>query len=112
MNGMPRAEVISFSRPATSICNCSDSTTQGPEIRKKGLSSPTSKPQSFIAARASTGSARTGGRSRSCGNGFLVALNALRLVLERRLDVRLEERMAAPRRGLELGVELHAHEPW
>ena len=48
MNGMPSAAVISFSVPATSICNCSDSTTQGPAIRKKGWSSPTSKPHSFM----------------------------------------------------------------
>src|SRR5690606_426803 len=39
---------ISFSWPATSSCNCSLSTTQGPAIRKNGWSSPTSNPQSFI----------------------------------------------------------------
>ena len=48
MKGMPSAEVISFSVPAVSICSCSDSTTQGPAIRKKGWSSPTSNPQSFM----------------------------------------------------------------
>ena len=47
MNGMPSAEVISFSVPAVSICNCSDSTTQGPAMRKKGWCSPMSNPQSF-----------------------------------------------------------------
>src|SRR3954469_5918866 len=52
MKGMPSADVISFSWPATSICNCSDSTTQGPEMRKKGWSSPTSKPHNFIYATA------------------------------------------------------------
>jgi tripartite ATP-independent transporter DctM subunit len=34
--------------PAVSICNCSDSTTQGPAIKKKGLSSPMSKPHNFM----------------------------------------------------------------
>src|SRR6185369_7085013 len=48
MKGMPSSAVISFSCPATSICSCSLSTTQGPAMRKKGLSRPTSKPQSFI----------------------------------------------------------------
>src|SRR5690349_13844609 len=95
MNGMPSAEVISFRRPATSICNCSDSTTQGPEMRKKGWSMPTLKPHNFM-----LDSSRRH-----------LALLTLALVLERLLDVRLEQRMPAPRRGLELGVELHAHEP-
>ena len=48
MNGMPSSAVISFSFPATSICSCSLSTTQGPAMRKNGLSSPASKPHSFI----------------------------------------------------------------
>jgi len=39
---------ISFSRPATSSCNCSLSTTHGPAMRNRGLSRPTSKPHSFI----------------------------------------------------------------
>src|SRR4051812_24927852 len=95
MNGMPCAEVISFSRPATSICNCSDSITQGPEIRKNGLSMPTSKPHNFML---------------DSSRGHL--LFSLCLMLERRLNERLEQRMPAPRRGLELRVELHAHEPW
>ena len=55
MNGMPSSEVISFSRPATSICSCSLSTTQGPAIRKKGLSMPTSNPQSFHATACTAG---------------------------------------------------------
>src|SRR5206468_791255 len=98
MKGMPSEAVISFSWPATSICSCSDSTTQGPEMRKKGLSSPTSKPHNFMSGhRLQRLAAR--------------ALVHLRLVLARRVDERVEQRMAVPRRGLELGVELHAHEP-
>src|SRR5262245_17473990 len=100
---MPSEAVISFSRPATSIWSCSDSTTHGPEMRKKGRSSPTSNPQSFMLPPT--------GNSPSCRHGLSAARPALGLVLQRRLDVRLEERVAAPRRGLELGVELHAHEP-
>ncbi len=49
MKFIPSLPVISFSRPATSSCNCMDSITQGPAIRNRGLSKPTSKPQSFIA---------------------------------------------------------------
>src|SRR5438105_15061812 len=96
MNGMPSAAVISFSVPAVSICNCSDSTTQGPAIRKNGLCRPMSKPQSFIS-----------GDRLERGLGGL----ALRLVLARGAHVRVEQRVAIPWRGLELGVELHAHEP-
>src|SRR3569832_1719977 len=97
MKGMPSDAVISFSWPATSICSCSDSTTQGPAIRKNGLCRPTSNPQSFILS----------------GHHFQRRLGglALHLVLAGSLDEGVEERMAVPRRGLELGVELHAHEP-
>src|SRR5687768_410284 len=103
MKGMPSEEVISFSWPATSICSCSDSTTQGPEMRKKGWSSPTSKPQSFIAVRR-----------RSCDRFQRFAARALlgaSLVLAGGVDEGVEERVAVPGRRLELGVELHAHEP-
>src|SRR3954469_13014479 len=93
MNGMPRAAVISFSWPATSICNCSDSITQGPAIKKKGLCRPTSNPHSFM----------SGDR--------LQFLAGRGLVVQRGLDERVEQRVSVPRRGLELGVELHAHEP-
>src|SRR5687768_9377251 len=105
MNGMPSAEVISLSWPATSSCNCSDSTTQGPEIRNNGRFSPTSNPQSFIALD----SLRHAASSRSgllFGGAF-----ARGLVLQRRLHVADEQRVPVPRRALELGVELHAHEP-
>src|SRR3954467_15391795 len=96
MNGMPSAVVISFRRTATSTCSASDSTTHGPAIRKNGCWSPTSNPQSFIARS-----------DRSSGH----LLDALGLVLERGFDEGLEERMPAPRRRLELRMELHAEEP-
>src|SRR5579885_3016141 len=44
---MPSLLVISFSVPAVSSCNVSDSTTQGPAIRKNGRPRPTSKPHNF-----------------------------------------------------------------
>src|SRR5690606_35510597 len=44
MKLIPRRPVMSFSRPATSSCSCSDSITQGPAIRKKGWSRPALKP--------------------------------------------------------------------
>ena len=96
MNGTPSAAVISFSVPATSICSCSDSTTHGPAIRNRGCSSPASKPQSFMRTALAVCRPRLAGA---------------RLVRERGADERLEERMAAPRRRLELGVELDADEP-
>src|SRR5687768_1801970 len=105
MNGMPSAVVISLSRPATSICSCSDSTTQGPEIRNNGRFSPTSNPQSFIALN----SVRRAASSR--GGLLFGGAFTRRLVLQRRLQVTDEQRVAVPRRALELGVELHAHEP-
>jgi hypothetical protein len=48
MKGIPNEEVISFKVPAVSICNCSDSMTQGPAIKKKRWSRPTLNPQSFM----------------------------------------------------------------
>ncbi len=68
MKGMPSRPVISLSRPATSSCNCSDSTTQGPAIRKKGWSRPTSKPQSFIDLIPSRRHSRASGNPFSNGN--------------------------------------------
>ena len=96
MKGMPSAEVISLSVPAVSICSCSDSTTQGPAIRKKGWSSPTVETTELHATTFSaTALPRLAGR----------------LMLERGLDEGIEQRMAVPGRGLEFRVELHAHEP-
>src|SRR5450759_5579450 len=48
MNGTFRRAQISFRRPATSICNCSDSTLHGPARRNRGRWNPTSKPQRFM----------------------------------------------------------------
>ena len=45
----PSLSVISFSLPAVSSCSCIDSITQGPAIRNRGWSSPTSNPHSFMA---------------------------------------------------------------
>src|SRR6185369_6219452 len=97
MNGMPRLEVISLSVPAVSICSCSDSTTQGPAMRKKGWSSPTEKLHSFISPAPS-------------GDGLQQRL-AGRLVVHRGLDEGIEQRVAVPWGGFEFRVELHAHEP-
>jgi hypothetical protein len=52
MNGMPRAPVISFKRPATSSTRPSLSMTQGPAIKKNGRSGPTSKEANFMRSRA------------------------------------------------------------
>src|SRR4249919_610790 len=48
MKGTPNRAQISFSLPATSICNCSDSTTHGPAIRNRGRSNPASNPHKSI----------------------------------------------------------------
>ena len=48
MKLIPSSPVISFSVAAVSTCNCSDSTTQGPAIRKNGWSRPTLKPHSSM----------------------------------------------------------------
>src|SRR5574337_39589 len=119
MKGMPSAEVMAGNWPATSICSASLSTTQGPAIRKKGRSRPTSKPQSFTgppwrcgrspaAVRESVRSGAAADR-RSCSD--LQPLLPHRLALQRRADEAVEQRVAVPRGGLELGVELHADEP-
>ena len=56
--GAPSDAQIAFSSPATSICSCRDSTTQGPAMRNSGWSSPTSNPHSFTARPRSTRPAR------------------------------------------------------
>ena len=48
INGMAKAVAISFSWPALSMAICSDSMTQGPAIKNKGWSRPTSKLHNFI----------------------------------------------------------------
>src|SRR5258708_9217656 len=97
---MPSGLQISFSLPAVSICRSLDSTTQGPAMRNRGLSSPTSNPQSFTLQRPPSGSRRD---HRQSSAGPLRG----RAVLERRGDVRLEQGMAGARRRGELRVELH-----
>src|SRR5438067_7557937 len=106
---MPSSLVIRFSSPATSICNCSDSTTQGTAMRKKGLSRPTSNPQSFINwipayAGMTLGFATADDLQRRLGHALLV-------LLERGPDERAEERVPVARRRGEFRVVLAAEEP-
>src|SRR6185437_11341110 len=100
MNGIASSRVISLSFPATSIWSCSLSTTQGPAMRKKGRSRPASNPQSFM-----------GSRGRAADHLQPRLLDALLVLLQRRLDERDEERMSRPRRRGEFGVVLAAEEP-
>src|SRR5882762_4070110 len=93
MNGTPSSLQISFSVDAVSSAIWRDSTTHGPAIRNKGLSRPTSKPQSFMLS------------SRDRGLGLAG------LVLQRGLDERGKERMAAAGRRGEFRMELAADEP-
>src|SRR5207245_11192443 len=93
MNGTSSSLQISFSVDAVSSAIWRDSTTHGPAIRNRGLSRPTSKPQSFILS------------SRDRGLGLAG------LVLQSGLDERRKERMAAAGRRREFGVELAADEP-
>src|SRR5581483_6747920 len=92
MNGTPALRAMSRNVPAVSSAIWRDSTTQGPAIRNSGLSRPTSNPQSLI----------SGGDS---------GLRLPRLVLQRGLDERREQRMPGARRRRELRVELAADEP-
>src|SRR3954468_13788272 len=92
MNGTPALLQMSRSVPAVSIAICRVSTTQGPAIRNSGLSRTTSNPQSLISS---------GDRS----------LRLPRLILQRGLDERREQRVPRARRGGEFGVELAPHEP-
>src|SRR5258708_22299870 len=87
MNGMPSDAVISFRDSAVSIAMWRDSTTHGPAIRNRGLSRPTSKPQSFMLS------------SRDRGLGLAG------LVLQSGLDERGKERVAAARGRREFRVE-------
>src|SRR5258707_14878209 len=93
MNGMPSDAVISFRDSAVSIAMWRDSTTHGRGIRNKGLSRPTSKPQSFMLS------------SRDRGLGLAGQ------VLQSGLDERGKERMAAAGRRGEFRMELAADEP-
>src|SRR6266581_6304625 len=93
MNGMPSDAVISFRDSAVSIAIWRDSTTHGPAIRNSGLSSPTSKPQSFMLS------------SRDRGLGLAG------LVLQCRLDESREQRVSGTRGRGEFWMELAADEP-
>src|SRR5690606_25228010 len=139
MKLIPSRAVISFSRPATSSCSCSDSTTQGPAIRKKGWSRPTLNPHRSIGntsswalpvgegLRGTTMPHRNGGSSAPPSRpgppvqgearhraalrlGFLQQL-AARLVLARGAHEADEQRVAVARRGQELRVRLAGDEP-
>src|SRR5438105_126620 len=105
--GMPSSEVMRLSSPATSICNCSDSTTQGPAMRKNGRSSPTSKPHSFMTFLCGLcGLCVSAFQSRGgAADDFQPRLrNPLLVLFQRGLDERREERMAVARRGGEFRV--------
>src|SRR5437660_10813543 len=93
MNGTSSSLQISFSVDAVSSAIWRDSTTHGPAIRNKGLSRPTSKPQSFMLS------------SRDRGLGLAG------LVLQSGFDERRKQRMAAAGRRSEFGMELAADEP-
>src|SRR3977135_1343363 len=93
MNGTPSSLQISFSVDAVSSAIWRDSTTHGPAIRNKGLSRPTSKPQSFMLPSRDRG------------------LGVAGLVRQRVLDERVKERMAAAGRRGEFRMELAADEP-
>src|SRR5665647_1946580 len=100
MKGTPRSAQICLSSPAVSSASWRDSTTQGPAMRKSGLSKPTWKPQSFISGDVLQAS------------GHFRWHSALRFGIGHGgLDKGLEQRMAVMRRGSELGVELAAYEP-
>src|SRR5260370_42191006 len=93
MNGTSSSLQISFSVDAVSSAIWRDSTTQGPAIRNRGLSRPTSKPESLMLS------------SRDRGLGLAG------LILQGGLDECGEERMAAARGRGESRVELAAAEP-
>src|SRR6266853_934024 len=93
MNGTSSSLQISFSVDAVSSAIWPDSTTHGPAIRNRGLSRPTSKPQSFMLS------------SRDRGLGLAG------LILQSGLDECGEERMPAARGRGEFRVELAADEP-
>src|ERR1700686_411252 len=99
MNGTFSRAQISFRRPATSICNCSDSTTHGPAMRNSGRCNPTSKPQRFMRSgdELRARSPRIGDRDSPA--------------LECRVDECDKQRMAAAWIGSEFGMELAAEEP-
>src|SRR4051794_5960967 len=102
-NGTCNAAQMSFNVPATSICNCSDSTTHGPAIRNRGRCNPASNPHSCISSERRD---KLGYR-RSRRAVVLVAL----LPHQRRADEPEKQGMTPARIGREFGVELTAEEP-
>src|SRR5207237_143197 len=99
MNGTLTRAQISFRRPTTSICNCSDSTTHGPAMRNRGRCNPTSKPQRFM---------RSGDELRA--RSYRIA-GRDSPALECRVDECDKQRMAAAWIRSEFGMELAAEEP-
>src|SRR6266851_4231255 len=99
MNGTFSRAQISLSWPATSICNCSDSTTHGPAMRNRGRCNPTSKPQRFM---------RSGDELRSRPHRIADRDSP---ALESRIDESDKQRMAAAWIRSEFGMELAAEEP-
>src|SRR5947209_16543185 len=93
MNGTSRSLQSSFTVDEVSRAHWRDSATHGPAIRNRGLSRPTSKPQSFMLS------------SRDRGLGLAG------LVMQSGLDESGKERMAAAGRRGEFRVELAADEP-
>src|SRR5574338_1083909 len=101
MKGMPSRPVISLRRPAASSWSCSDSTTQGPAIRNKGSSRPTSKPHNFTSSPQPS-SRRLFREQRCIAHG---------LVFARGLHETVEQRVAVARRRGEFRMELAGQEP-
>src|SRR5256885_10419304 len=93
MKGTPSSLQISFRADAVSSAIWRDSTPHGPAIRNKGLSRPTSKPQSLMLSSRDRGLGLAGLGLQSC------------------LDERREERMSATGRRGEFRVELAADQP-
>src|SRR5690606_30190 len=126
MKFTPSRPVTSFSRPATSSCSCSDSTTQGPAMRKRGWSRPTLNPHSSMKTPwvvAARGRPRAGwaahgapwapppaGPRQESGLGFLEQL-AAGLLLARGAHEADEQRMPGARRREELRVRHAGDEP-
>src|SRR3970040_1114059 len=115
MKGMPSEPVISFSCPATSSCNCIDSITHGPAIRKNGRSRPMSNPQSFMGSsrsgRDNAGEPRLRGDSRARLAQGRDRRQGFRLVVARGAEEADEQRMAIARRRQEFRVRLAGQEP-
>src|SRR5262249_52706053 len=104
MKGTLRRAVISFSRPAISWVRVGPSMTQGPAIRNRGLSLPTSCPPRCMPALGpcAGGAPRSGTRRLRQLRGPLGARGA---------DEAGEQRVAVARRRGKLRMELRGDEP-